>query len=290
MPAQKSAKPLKSAPGTAAKAATKTAAKAPAKAASQKAAAAPAPVAKKVKTVPVKSSAELTKAADELLKKKPARAKAAASDDEETPKKRPGRPAKAAGAAEAKAPAKRGRKPKAAAAGDEGGDDTDLSDIEADLEEPDQGLNVILHEIAHKLDALDGALLVAVEHGECRRQLAGLELVIQPQLPGLEGLDVGGQQVDTLVVHVAEIALPDFSREAVIEQCAVVVLDAQLARHDAGHPAVVIAGLQYRRCLGKGQGRSHDKGGQQRSGKQAGNRQNGVERLHDRLTEHGAGD
>src|SRR3989338_8343219 len=134
MPAQKSAKPLKSAPGTAAKAATKTAAKAPAKAASPKAAAAPAPVAKKVKTVPVKSSAELTKAADELLKKKPARAKAAASDDEETPKKRPGRPAKAAGAAEAKAPAKRGRKPKAAAAGDEGGDDTDLSDIEADLE------------------------------------------------------------------------------------------------------------------------------------------------------------
>src|SRR3989344_2340876 len=71
MPAQKSAKPLKSAPGTAAKAATKTAAKAPAKAASQKAAAAPAPVAKKVKTVPVKSSAELTKAADELLKPKP---------------------------------------------------------------------------------------------------------------------------------------------------------------------------------------------------------------------------
>ena len=134
MPAQKSAKPLKSAPGTAAKAATKTAAKAPAKAASPKAAAAPAPVAKKVKTVPVKSSAELTKAADELLKKKPARAKAAASDDEETPKKRPGRPAKAAGAAEAKAPAKRGRKPKAAAGGDESVDDTDLSDIEADLE------------------------------------------------------------------------------------------------------------------------------------------------------------
>ncbi|MFN7156777.1 MAG: RNA polymerase sigma factor RpoD, partial [Acidovorax sp.] len=40
---------------------------------------------------------------------------------------------KAAGAAEAKAPAKRGRKPKAGA-GDESGDDTDLSDIEADLE------------------------------------------------------------------------------------------------------------------------------------------------------------
>ncbi|WP_034694982.1 RNA polymerase sigma factor RpoD [Acidovorax sp. NO-1] len=135
MPAQKSAKPSKSAPVPAAKAVSKTAAKAPAKAAPKKAAAAPAPVAKKVKTVPVKSSAELTKAADELLKKKPARAKAAAvSEDDDTPKKRPGRPAKAAGAAEAKAPAKRGRKPKAAAASDEGGDDTDLSDIEADLE------------------------------------------------------------------------------------------------------------------------------------------------------------
>ena len=133
MPAQKSAKPSKSAPGTAAKAVSKTAAKASAKAAPKKAAAAPAPVAKKVKTVPVKSSAELTKAADELLKKKPAKAAIASSEDD-TPKKRPGRPAKAAGAAEAKAPAKRGRKPKAAAAGDEGGDDTDLSDIEADLE------------------------------------------------------------------------------------------------------------------------------------------------------------
>lgn len=32
------------------------------------------------------------------------------------------------------------------------------ADIEADLNEPDQGLNVILHEIAHKLDALGGAL------------------------------------------------------------------------------------------------------------------------------------
>ena len=134
MPAQKSAKPLKSAPGTAAKAVSKTAAKAPAKAAPAKAvAAAPAPAAKKVKTVPVKSSAELTKAADELLKKKPARAAAAPSDGDEAPKKRPGRPAKAAGAAEAKAPAKRGRKPKAAA-GEVGSDDADLSDIEADLE------------------------------------------------------------------------------------------------------------------------------------------------------------
>ncbi|WP_298207857.1 RNA polymerase sigma factor RpoD [Acidovorax sp.] len=135
MPAQKSAKPPKSAPGTAAKAVSTTAAKAPAKAAAKKSAPAPAPAAKKVKTVPVKSTAELIKAADELLKKKPARAKAvaAAADEEETPKKRPGRPAKAAGAAEAKAPAKRGRKPKASA-GDDNSDDTDLSDIESDLE------------------------------------------------------------------------------------------------------------------------------------------------------------
>ncbi|WP_348713357.1 RNA polymerase sigma factor RpoD [Acidovorax soli] len=134
MPAQKSAKPPKSAPGTAAKAVSKTAATAPAQAAPRKAvAAAPAAAAKKVKTVPVKSSAELTKAADELLKKKPARAAAAASDGDEAPKKRPGRPAKAADSAEAKTPAKRGRKPKAAA-GEVGSDDADLSDIEADLE------------------------------------------------------------------------------------------------------------------------------------------------------------
>ncbi|WP_453933891.1 RNA polymerase sigma factor RpoD [Acidovorax temperans] len=138
MPAQKSAKPPKTAPDTAAKAVSKTAAKAPAKAAPKKAAAAAeAADAKKVKNVPVKSTAELIKAADELLKKKPARAKAAAAatDDEEAPKKKPGRPAKAAAAGgEAKAPAKRGRKPKAAAASDDVGDDADLSDIEADLE------------------------------------------------------------------------------------------------------------------------------------------------------------
>ena len=138
MPAQKSAKPPKTAPDTAAKAVSKTAAKAPAKAAPKKAAAAAeAADAKKVKNVPVKSTAELIKAADELLKKKPARAKAAAAatDDEEVPKKKPGRPAKAAAAGgETKAPAKRGRKPKAAAASDDVGDDADLSDIEADLE------------------------------------------------------------------------------------------------------------------------------------------------------------
>ncbi|MDH4426258.1 MAG: RNA polymerase sigma factor RpoD [Acidovorax sp.] len=136
MPAQKSAKPLKSTPGPAAKAVSTPAAKAPAKAAPKKAAPAPAAAAKKVKTVSVKSSAELTKAADELLKKKPARAKAVAvSDEEEAPKKKPGRPAKAASATgEAKVPAKRGRKPKAASGDDVSSDDADLSDIEADLE------------------------------------------------------------------------------------------------------------------------------------------------------------
>ena len=135
MPAQKSAKPLKSAPGTAAKAVTTPAAKASAKAAAKKPAAAPAKAATKDKRVPVKRSAELSKAADELLKKKPTRAKAAAADGDAeaaAPKKRPGRPAKAA-AAGTKAPAKRGRKPKAGA-GDDGGDDADLSDIESDLE------------------------------------------------------------------------------------------------------------------------------------------------------------
>jgi len=137
MPAQKSAKSPKSAPGTAAKAAPPTAAKASAKAAPAKAAAAAkAPAAKKVQTVSLKSQAELKKAADELLKKKPARAKAEPAAEEETPKKRPGRPAKAAGdaTAAAKTPAKRGRKPKAAAASDDSADDTDLSDIESDLE------------------------------------------------------------------------------------------------------------------------------------------------------------
>ena len=129
MPTQKSAKLPKSAPGATAKAVSTPAAKASTQVVEKKLP--PAPAAKKVKTVPVKSSAELTKAADELLKKKPARAKAAASGDDETPKKRAGRPAKVAGAAEAKSPAKRGPKPKST---DDGGDDADLSDIESDLE------------------------------------------------------------------------------------------------------------------------------------------------------------
>ena len=147
MPVQKSAKSPKSATGTAAQAASeatttvKTAAKAPAKAAKSKAAAAPEATTK-VKTVPTpKSSAELEKAADELLKKKPARAaKAAPAEDaQEAPKKKPGRKPKAADdeatapkAAAKKAPAKRGRKPNGKEEGLE--DDADLSDIEADLE------------------------------------------------------------------------------------------------------------------------------------------------------------
>jgi RNA polymerase primary sigma factor len=138
MPAQKSAKPPKSTPGTAAKAASATAKKPPAKAAApaKKSAPAPAPVVKKAKTVPVTKPAAKTTAVEEKIK--PPRAKAAASADvdteaTETPKKRPGRPAKVAGDSAAKAPAKRGRKPKAAAESADT-DDTDLSDIESDLE------------------------------------------------------------------------------------------------------------------------------------------------------------
>ncbi|QIL72381.1 RNA polymerase sigma factor RpoD [Diaphorobacter sp. HDW4B] len=153
MPAQKSAKPAKTAPakGTAAKtvaktvskAAVKSVAKAPAKAAApakKVAAAAPKPAKatkkEEVKTVPAKKSVASAETTDDL-KKKPARGAAAddAGDDEATAKKRPGRPAKAAAAADGKAPAKRGRKPKAKE-GDEGGsdDDADLSDIESELE------------------------------------------------------------------------------------------------------------------------------------------------------------
>ncbi len=132
MPAQKSAKSPKSTPGTAAKAASATAKKPPTKTATPaKKSAAAAPVAKKAKTVPVTKTSAKTAAPEET---KTARAKTAVeADAAETPKKRPGRPAKAAGDTATKAPAKRGRKPKAAAeSGD--GDDTDLSDIEADLE------------------------------------------------------------------------------------------------------------------------------------------------------------
>ncbi|MDY0106839.1 MAG: RNA polymerase sigma factor RpoD [Giesbergeria sp.] len=132
MPAQKTAKSPKTTPGPAAKAASATAKKPPAKAATPaKNSAAAAPVAKKAHTVPVTKPAAKTTAAEET---KTTRAKTAAETDDatEAPKKRPGRPAKAAGAA-AKTPAKRGRKPKASADTADA-DDTDLSDIEADLE------------------------------------------------------------------------------------------------------------------------------------------------------------
>lgn len=127
MPAQKSAKPPKSAPETAAKAAP----------ISTTAATQAAPAAKKAPSVPVNKSADKPEASEETTAKKAGRAKAATTvvgDDDEAPKKRPGRPAKAAtAAAGAKVPAKRGRKPKASE-DDAGGDDADLSDIESELE------------------------------------------------------------------------------------------------------------------------------------------------------------
>ncbi len=128
MPAQKSAKPPKSAPDTAVKAASS-----PTTAATQA-----APAAKKAPSVPVNKSADKPEASEETTAKKASRAKAATAavgDDDEAPKKRPGRPAKAATAAAgaAKAPAKRGRKPKASE-DDAAGDDADLSDIESELE------------------------------------------------------------------------------------------------------------------------------------------------------------
>jgi RNA polymerase primary sigma factor len=131
MPVQKSKKPVQSA----AKPATKVVAKAASRPTPSKAAASvaakttikkPDP---KVKTVPVSKSPvkmsplQLQEAADALLKAGQA------------VKKKPGRPPKAAAAesdAPAKTGAKRGRKPKAAAESG-GGDDTDMSDIEADL-------------------------------------------------------------------------------------------------------------------------------------------------------------
>jgi RNA polymerase primary sigma factor len=137
MPVQKSKKPVQSAAKPAAKVAAKPAAKTTPQEVVVKVAVKTAikKSEKKVETVPaskspvIKSKAlQLQEAADALLK-----AGSAA-------KKKPGRPPKAA-AAEADAPAKvgakRGRKPKAAADSG-GGDDMDMSDIEADLvgEEP----------------------------------------------------------------------------------------------------------------------------------------------------------
>ena len=146
MPAQKSAKLPKSAAGTATKTAPAIAKKPPAPAAAP---AATPPVVKKVKTVSPKTSAELIKAADELLKKKPARAKAVKAADvdvdsatAEAPKKRA--PAKKAAAktpakAAAKTAAKSGPKSKSK----DMDDDADMSDIEADLEgEPEAETDV----------------------------------------------------------------------------------------------------------------------------------------------------
>ncbi|GGH64406.1 RNA polymerase sigma factor RpoD [Comamonas phosphati] len=103
--------------------------------------AAPAVEAKKETNVVTKSQAELKALADALLAEatpKRGRKKAAAEGEEAAPaaaKKPAAKKAAAAKtpAAEDKAPAKRGRKPKAKEA-TEGMDDTDLSDIDSDLE------------------------------------------------------------------------------------------------------------------------------------------------------------
>ena len=131
MPVQKSKKPVQPAEKPATKIAAKTASKSPpvkveTPVAAQTAIKKPA---KKVESVPlsktpVKMSAlQMQEAADALLK-----AGSAA-------KKKPGRPPKAAASESEEAPkagAKRGRKPKTAADSG-GGDDMDMSDIEADL-------------------------------------------------------------------------------------------------------------------------------------------------------------
>ncbi|MFM2427591.1 MAG: hypothetical protein RL707_1418 [Pseudomonadota bacterium] len=131
MPVQKSKKPVQPAVKLATKVAAKTATKSPPAKVVTKVAAKTAikKPAKKVESVPlsktpVKMTAlQMQEAADALLK-----AGSAA-------KKKPGRPPKAAASESDDAPkagAKRGRKPKAAA-DTGGGDDMDMSDIEADL-------------------------------------------------------------------------------------------------------------------------------------------------------------
>ena len=127
MPAQKSAKPVKSPTKPAAQAEKKAPVetkKSAAKPAAKPAAKTATPPATKAKTVPASKSP----AAEELK---------TAAEAVEPAKKIPGRPPKAAAAgapaAKTTTGAKRGRKPKAAA-GEDGGDDADLSDIEADLE------------------------------------------------------------------------------------------------------------------------------------------------------------
>ena len=119
MPAPKSAKLPKPAPGTGAEETPATHPKLPANAAP----------ASTVPHQPVAAPKALTVTKSAALSPEDVKTTA-----DEAPKKRPGRPAKAAGtSAAAKTPAKRGRKPKADADSDSA-DDADLSDIEADLE------------------------------------------------------------------------------------------------------------------------------------------------------------
>ena len=119
MPAPKSAKLPKPAPGTGAEETPAIHPKLPANAAP----------ASTVPHQPVAAPKALTVTKSAALSPEDVKTTA-----DEAPKKRPGRPAKAAGtSAAAKTPAKRGRKPKADADSDSA-DDADLSDIEADLE------------------------------------------------------------------------------------------------------------------------------------------------------------
>ncbi|WP_315127068.1 RNA polymerase sigma factor RpoD [Comamonas antarctica] len=143
MPASKSPKLPKSAAGPAAPAEKSlpatAAARAPSKALTTATPTAePRAAAKKVNTVATKTSAELIAAADALLAaaapaKRGRKPKAAAEDGAEPAVKKAPAAKKAAAAAADKAPAKRGRKPKAKEDGEDM-DDTDLSDIESDLE------------------------------------------------------------------------------------------------------------------------------------------------------------
>ncbi|MEG0223419.1 MAG: RNA polymerase sigma factor RpoD [Comamonas sp.] len=147
MPVPKSPKLPKSAIGPAANSEKSVPATAAAKAVPQASAktvtsatptaAEPPAAAKKVKSVATKTSAELIAAADALLAaaapaKRGRKPKAAAEDGAEPAVKKAPAAKKAVAAAD-KTPAKRGRKPKSKEDGDDM-DDTDLSDIESDLE------------------------------------------------------------------------------------------------------------------------------------------------------------
>jgi RNA polymerase primary sigma factor len=138
MPAQKSMKPVKPAakPAAVKKSAAPKAAAKPVKAAPKaaKPAAKAAAPATKVKSVPHTAKTPAKPVAKEELKK-PAKGAAVTAATGEVVKKKPGRPPKVvAPGEEGKTGAKRGRKPKSASADAMGGgDDADMSDIEADL-------------------------------------------------------------------------------------------------------------------------------------------------------------